>query len=84
MQGTFLNIYDQHVDGIFAYCLGKTGNKDVAKVLTKEVFAKTWDAVTPDHSAKEIKTLLYTVAANSIKQPIPQKTASFMIPSLAL
>ncbi|MDQ3014731.1 MAG: hypothetical protein M3Q73_02620 [bacterium] len=84
MQGTFLNIYDQHVDEIFAYCLGKTGNKDVAKVLTREVFAKTWDAVTPAHSAKEIKTLLYTVAANSIKQPVQQKRVSFMIPSFAL
>jgi hypothetical protein len=81
MQGTFLNIYDMHVDSIYEYCLQQTRNKEVAKVLTREIFAKTWDSVSPDASASQIKDMLYTVAANSIKQPVQQKAVSYLIPS---
>jgi DNA-directed RNA polymerase specialized sigma24 family protein len=81
MQGTFLHIYDTHVDEIFQYCYQQTGNKDVAKVLTKEIFAKTWDTVTPSHTKAQIKTMLYTVAANSIKDPVQQKSVSYLIPT---
>ncbi len=81
MQGTFLHIYDTHVDSIFGYCLKQTRSKEVAKVMTREIFAKTWDSVTPDFSASDVKKVLYTVAANSIKQPVQQKSASYLIPS---
>jgi DNA-directed RNA polymerase specialized sigma24 family protein len=85
MHAKFITIYDETVDEIFAYCLRKTRNKDVAKIITKEIYSKTWDAINESFSARQIKTLIYTIAANSIKEAVPEKgITSTYYPSLKM
>jgi DNA-directed RNA polymerase specialized sigma24 family protein len=85
MHAKFINIYDQTVDDIFAYCLKQTRNKDIAKIVTKEVYAKAWDAMNESLSSRQIKTMIYTIAANAIKESTTEKgIASRYFPTLNL
>jgi DNA-directed RNA polymerase specialized sigma24 family protein len=85
MHAKFITIYDQTVDDIFAYCFQKTHNKEVAKIITKEVYAKTWDGINEAFTPSEIKKLVYTIAKNAIKEEVRQKSlVSNYYPSLKM
>ncbi|MBX4197767.1 hypothetical protein KW782_00330 [Candidatus Parcubacteria bacterium] len=69
MKDTFLKAYDAHVDDIFAYCYKETAHKEVAKYLTKNVFADVWDTIVyyGVESIHNMKRLIYRTAKDHIR-----------------
>jgi hypothetical protein len=56
---TFLLAYDSFVYEIFSYFLSKTVNREEAKKLTQQTFAKTWREVQVGNTVRDIHHLLY-------------------------
>lgn len=70
----FLSTYDECADSIFRLCYGKTSNREEAKDMTQEAFARVWDRL--DRQQEEIENMrafLYAVARNLIKDYYKKK-----------
>lgn len=61
----FANLYDTHVDAIFRFCLFKTGDREVAKDLSQDVFIKLFKNLNNTDPANP-KGFLYTIANNTV------------------
>ncbi len=63
----FLACYDAHADAIFRQCYFKTSDREVAADLTQDAFTKTWDYLSQGNEVTNLKSFLFTVANNCIK-----------------
>ena len=63
----FLTCYDAYADAIFRQCYFKTSDREIAKDLTQDVFAKTWDYLVQGKTVENLKSFIFTVANNCIK-----------------
>jgi hypothetical protein len=68
MKESFLKAYDNNVDDIFTYCLRETAHRDVAKYLTRNVFAEVWDTIVyyGFDSISNIKRLIFRTAKDHV------------------
>ncbi len=60
----FIKLYDRYSDAIFRYCYFRVWNRDQARDLTQETFAKTWHYLVQGGQLQNEKAFLYKVAAN--------------------
>jgi RNA polymerase sigma factor (sigma-70 family) len=67
IEAQFLTCYDAYSDAIFRQCYFKTSDREVAKDLTQEVFTKTWDYLMQGKTVDNLKSFIFTVAGNCIK-----------------
>ena len=63
----FLACYEEHADAIFRQCFFKTSDREVAQDLTQDAFTKTWDYLAQGKSVDNLKSFIFTVANNCIK-----------------
>ncbi len=70
MKESFLKAYDAHVDEIFAYCYRETAHHEVAKYLTRNVFAEVWDTIVyyGFDSISNIKRLIFRTAKDHVSK----------------
>lgn len=62
----FSPIYDMYADAIFRFCLFKTGDRDIAKDLTQDVFIKVFNHLKKGEQIKVEKAFVYMVAKNTV------------------
>ncbi len=69
----FIAAYDAHTDAIFRYCFWKTNDRELAKDLMQQAFAKTWAYMQENDNEKaggkdigNIRAFLYKIAGNLI------------------
>ena len=62
----FLEAYDQYADAIFRYCFYRVYDRELARDLTQEVFARAWRRVADGESIDNMRAFLYTVARNIV------------------
>ncbi len=62
----FLQMYENHGDAIFRHCYFRLFDRDQARDLTQETFAKTWSYMVNGGDIKNDKAFLYKVATNLI------------------
>ncbi len=66
MKQEFLKLYDESVDEIFQYAYKRTADRELAKSITQETFAKMWDSITPSYPTSEMKYVLHGIASHYI------------------
>lgn len=62
----FSPLYDMYVDAIFRFCFFKTGDRDIAKDLTQDVFVKVFNHLKKGERLEQEKAFIYMVAKNTI------------------
>ena len=62
----FRSIFDQYYENIRSFAYYKTGDVDLADDIVQEVFLKLWNNRN-DIKNETVKSLLYTIASNTIK-----------------
>ena len=65
---TFEAVYDRYFDPVFRFVTYRTGNREVAKDLTSDIFLKVYkkfSAYDPNKGSFEV--WLYTIAGNRVK-----------------
>lgn len=62
----FLSTYTEYSDAIFRFCLMKTSKREVALDLTQESFTKLWEYISDGNEVREMRPLLYRIAANLV------------------
>lgn len=62
----FVSLYDQYADAIFRFCFFKTGDREVAKDLTQDVFIKVFNHLTKGEMITNEKAFVYTIAKNVV------------------
>lgn len=62
----FKSIYEENYSRVVRLCMGYTsGNTDLAKDLTQEVFIKVWDNLKTFRKESNITTWIYRIAVNT-------------------
>ena len=61
-----MEAYDQYADAIFRYCFYRVYDRELARDLTQEVFARAWRRVADGESIDNMRAFLYTVARNIV------------------
>lgn len=62
----FDTLYDTHADTIFRFCFFKTGDREIAKDLTQDVFVKVYNHIVKNEVITYEKAFLYAIAKNVI------------------
>lgn len=65
-QEQFLKAYDEHADALFRYCFFKVSNRETAKDLFQETFAKTWAYLQKGGQIDNMKSFLYRTLGNLV------------------
>ncbi|MEX1027824.1 MAG: RNA polymerase sigma factor [Candidatus Paceibacterota bacterium] len=73
---TFLRLYDEHADAIFKHCYFRVSDRELAKDLTHDTFARTWRSIAQGNDIKNMKAFLYRVAHNLIVDSYGKKKAT--------
>lgn len=61
----FTELYDTHADAIFRFCFFKTGDREIAKDLTQDVFMKVLNYLV-EKDIQNPKSFIYTIARNAV------------------
>lgn len=62
----FLAAYDAHADALFRHCLLRVRDRDLARDLVQEAYAKTWVYIASGKRVDYMRAFLYRVANNLI------------------
>ncbi|MEX0672961.1 MAG: RNA polymerase sigma factor [Candidatus Paceibacterota bacterium] len=62
----FLKVYDEYADAIFKHCYFRVSDRELAKDLMHDTFARTWKSITKGNDIKNMRAFLYRVAHNLI------------------
>jgi len=60
----FARLYDSHVQPLFAFCLGLTGNRQAATELVQDAFVRAWEALPGFRGESSFSTWLHRIAVN--------------------
>lgn len=74
-QNDFLKAYDEYADALFRYCVSKVSDRDVAKDLLQETFAKTWEYIAAGNEVANLKAFLYKTLNNLVIDTYRKKKA---------
>jgi RNA polymerase sigma-70 factor, ECF subfamily len=66
MEKEFLKSFDKNNDAIFRFLLFRVYDRELAKDLTQDTFAKAWQYISDGNNVENIKTFLYTIARNLV------------------
>ena len=81
---TFEAVYDRYFDPVFRFVTYRTGNREVAKDLTADIFLKVYrkfSAYDPKKGSFEV--WLYTIASNQVKDYYRRKSRFQWLPITA-
>lgn len=62
----FSPLYDMYADAIFRFCFFKTGDREIAKDLTQDVFVKVFNHLKKGEQIREEKAFIYMIAKNTV------------------
>ena len=65
-KNNFIKAYEQHVDALFHYCLFNISDREVAKDIVHDAFAKTWNYIVKGGHIDNMKAFLYKIIKNLI------------------
>lgn len=72
----FLAAYDEHADALFRHCLIRLRDREVAKDVVQDTFAKTWLYLADGKEVEYMRAFLYRVANNLIVDASRKKKTS--------
>lgn len=76
LEKDFLAAYDEYADALFRHCLIRMRDRDVARDIVQETYAKTWDYLSKGNEIEYIRAFLYRVANNLIVDVSRKKKSS--------
>ncbi len=62
----FIAVYDTQADALFRFALFGVGDRELAKDLVSETFAKVWEYITKGNKTENMKALCYRTLRNLI------------------
>ena len=62
----FIVVYDTQADALFRFALFGVGDRELAKDLVSETFAKVWEYITKGNKTENMKALCYRTLRNLI------------------
>jgi RNA polymerase sigma-70 factor, ECF subfamily len=62
----FILACEEHLDALFRYCHFKIGDKEVAKDLVQETYARVWNYLVNDGEIDNIRAFFYRTLSNLI------------------
>ncbi len=68
MKQEFLKLYDTTVDEIYGFCYYKLSDRELAKSITQDTYAKMWASMTDGYPMKHAKMILQGIAAKFVRQ----------------
>lgn len=81
---TFEAVYDRYFDSVFRFVIYRTGNREVAKDLTADIFFKIYKKFSAYDSKKgSFEVWLYTIASNQVKDYYRRKSRFQWLPITA-
>ena len=60
----FIAVYDTQADALFRFALFGVGDRELAKDLVSETFAKVWEYITKGNKTENMKALCYRTLRN--------------------
>lgn len=72
----FLAYYDAHADAIFRHVYVRIRDRDIAKDIVQESFAKTWDYLAKGKEIRYLRAFIYRVANNLIVDTVRRRHTS--------
>lgn len=64
---TFTQLYEEHLDAVFNYCLYQVGDRQLAEDLTANIFEQAWrDRHRYDPERANVSTWLYAIARHRV------------------
>mgnify|MGYP003394269003 CR=1 FL=1 len=66
LEDKFIKAYDDYSDAIFRHCYFRVYNRDTAKDIMQETFAKTWQYLVEGGEIENIRAFLYKTAINLV------------------
>lgn len=66
LENRLINAYDEWADALFRHCYFRIGDREKAKDLLQETFAKTWQYLAEGGKIDNLRAFLYRVATNLI------------------
>ena len=73
----FKEVFDQYYKGIRSFAYYKTGDIYLAEDIVQDTFLKLWDKRHTIHNELTLKSFIYTIAANIIKNHYKHKKAAY-------
>ena len=81
---TFEAVYDRYFDPVFGFVTYRTGNREVAKDLTADIFFKVYKKFSAYDSKKgSFEVWLYSIASNQVKDCYHRKNRFQWLPITA-
>lgn len=71
----FVKAYDLYADAIFRYCYFRVRDREKAKDLMQDAFAKTWTYLVAGNEIENLQAFLYKVAHNASVNDMMRSTA---------
>jgi len=72
----FLQAYDDFADAIFRHCYYRVSDKERARDIMQETFARTWEYIVRKGPIENIRAFLYRIANNLIIDEYRKKKTS--------
>ena len=69
----FLTLYDAYADAIFRHCFFRVYERERARDLVQETFARTWEYAAKGNAVENARAFLYRVANNVIGDEVCEK-----------
>lgn len=66
LEKLFIESYDENANDIFRYCYFKIGDREIAKDMLQDVFAKTWGYLRKGNIIENFRPFLYRTANNIV------------------
>jgi RNA polymerase sigma-70 factor (ECF subfamily) len=75
LEKMFLQAYDDYADALFRHAVLRVRDRDLAKDLVQETFAKTWDYLAKGKSIDHVRAFLYRALHNTLVDAMRKKRA---------
>ena len=76
LEQEFLAAYDDHADALFRHCLIRIRDREAAKDITQETFARTWLYLSEGKKVDHLRAFLYRVANNLIIDTVRKRRST--------
>jgi len=76
LEQDYLAAFDEHSDPLFRHVFVRIRDREVAKDIVQETFAKTWDYLAKGKKVEHLRAFLYRVANNLIVDTSRRKRSS--------
>jgi RNA polymerase sigma-70 factor (ECF subfamily) len=75
MQKDFIRAYDENADALFRQCFFKVHDREIAKDILQDTFARTWDYSTKGNTILNMRAFLYRTMNNLVVDYYRKKKA---------